>query len=133
MPESRFQSFDEPAERVHVASRIAALRAELARQGLDGFVIPRADQHQGEYVPACDARLAHVTGFTGSAGSAVVLRDKAALIVDGRYTLQSREQTDIAVVTPVKMEEMSAEAWIEAHLPPGGKLASIRGCIHQSR
>jgi Xaa-Pro aminopeptidase len=94
----------------------------MQRRGLDGFVIPRADQHQGEYVPACDARLAFVTGFTGSAGAAVVLIDKAALIVDGRYTLQSQEQTDRTVVTPVKMEETGLEAWIEANLPQGAKL-----------
>jgi Xaa-Pro aminopeptidase len=119
---SRFQSFTETSNPAEVAPRIAALRAELQRRGLAGFVIPRADQHQGEYVPACDSRLAYVTGFTGSAGSAVVLMDEAALIVDGRYTLQSQEQTDRAVVTPVKMEETGLEAWIEAHLPAGGKL-----------
>ncbi|MGL4729493.1 MAG: aminopeptidase P family protein [Bosea sp. (in: a-proteobacteria)] len=120
--QSRFQSFAETGDPGDVAPRVAALRTELQRQGLAGFVIPRADQHQGEYVPACDARLAYATGFTGSAGSAVVLMDKAALIVDGRYTLQSHEQTDKAIITPVKMEEMSAEGWIEANLPAGGKL-----------
>jgi Xaa-Pro aminopeptidase len=119
---SRFQSFVETGRPGEVAPRIAALRAELKRQGLGGFVIPRADQHQGEYVPPHEARLAYVTGFTGSAGTAVVLMDKAALIVDGRYTLQSQEQTDRAVITPVKMEEMGAEGWIEAHLPAGARL-----------
>jgi Xaa-Pro aminopeptidase len=119
---SRFQSFTETSDPAEVAPRIAALRAELQRRGLDGFVIPRADQHQGEYVPACDARLAFATGFTGSAGAAVVLMGEAALIVDGRYTLQSQEQTDRAVVTPVKMEETGLEAWVEAHLPQGGRL-----------
>jgi Xaa-Pro aminopeptidase len=119
---SRFQSFTETSNPAQVAPRIAALRVELQRRGLDGFVIPRADQHQGEYVPGCDARLAYITGFTGSAGAAVVLMDKAALIVDGRYTLQSQEQTDRAAVTPVQMEETGLEAWIEAHLPQGGRL-----------
>jgi Xaa-Pro aminopeptidase len=119
---SRFQAFTETSNPAEVVPRIAALRAELQRRGLDGFVIPRADQHQGEYVPACDARLAYITGFTGSAGASVVLMDKAALIVDGRYTLQSQEQTDRAVVTPVKMEETGLEAWIETHLPAGAKL-----------
>ncbi len=121
-PLSVFQSFDEPSDPATVAPRIAALRASMARLGLAGFVIPRSDQHQGEYVPACDERLAWATGFTGSAGSAVVLTDRAALIVDGRYTLQSAAQTDMSVVTPVQMAEQSQEAWIEAHLPSGGTL-----------
>ncbi len=121
-PRAVFQSFDEPSDPATVAPRIAALRAELAARGLAGFVIPRSDQHQGEYVPPCDERLAWATGFTGSAGAAVVLADKAALIVDGRYTLQSAAQTDTSVVTPVQMAEQSLEAWIEANLPAGGVL-----------
>ena len=67
--------------------RLTALRAELAAQGLDGFIVPRADEHLGEYVPPCAERLAWLTGFTGSAGLAVVLADKAAVFSDGRYTL----------------------------------------------
>uniref|UniRef100_UPI002FC8F902 M24B family metallopeptidase n=1 Tax=Bosea sp. (in: a-proteobacteria) TaxID=1871050 RepID=UPI002FC8F902 len=118
----RFQSFSEPSDPSQVAPRIAALRAALARQGLAGFVVPRADEHQGEYVPAHMARLAWLTGFTGSAGNAVVLADKAALIVDGRYTIQSAEQTDTAVVAPVRMEVTPLDKWIEANLPAGGKL-----------
>jgi Xaa-Pro aminopeptidase len=118
----QFQSFDEPSSPATVAPRIAALRTRLAALGLAGFVIPRSDQHQGEYVPACDERLAWATGFTGSAGSAVVLATEAALIVDGRYTLQSAAQTDTAIVTPVQMASQSQEAWIEAHLPAGGVL-----------
>lgn len=108
-PACRFQSFSEPSDPAQVAPRIAALRAALAARGLDGFVVPRADEHQGEYVPAHMARLAWLTGFTGSAGQAVVLADEAALIVDGRYTIQSAEQTDTAVVTPTKMEETQLE------------------------
>ncbi len=121
-PSSIFQSFAEPSDPSTVASRIAALRERIAELGLAGFVIPRSDQHQGEYVPACDERLAWATGFTGSAGSAVVLTDRAALIVDGRYTLQSAAQTDTAVVTPIQMAEQSQEQWIEANLPAGGVL-----------
>ncbi|MDR6873345.1 Xaa-Pro aminopeptidase [Bosea sp. BE125] len=117
-----FQSFSEPSDPSQVAPRVAALRGALAAQGLDGFIIPRADEHQGEYVPAHMARLAWLTGFTGSAGNAIVLADKAALIVDGRYTIQSAEQTDTAIITPTKMEEMPLERWIEANLPAGGKL-----------
>jgi Xaa-Pro aminopeptidase len=122
MPTCLFQSFSEPSDPRQVAGRVAALRRALAAQGLDGFVIPRADEHQGEYVPAHMARLAWLTGFTGSAGNAVVLADKAALIVDGRYTIQSAEQTDAAVVTPVRMEETPLERWIEQNLPASGKL-----------
>jgi len=76
------------------ASRVGRLRQELAAQGLDGFIVPRADEHQGEYVPPRGQRLAWLTGFTGSAGVAIVLRDRAALFVDGRYTLQAAAQVD---------------------------------------
>ena len=74
------------------AERLAALRAELVRAGVEGFLVPRADEHQPEYVPANAERLAWLTGFTGSAGTAIVLMDEAALVVDGRYTLQAPEQ-----------------------------------------
>ena len=73
---------------------LSALRQELARQGLDGFIVPRADEHLGEYVPAAAERLAWLTGFTGSAGLAVVLAETAAVFTDGRYVLQLAEQTD---------------------------------------
>lgn len=92
--ESHFQSFAEVSDPSRAAPRIAALRAELKRRGLDGFLVPRADEHQNEYVPPGAERLAWLTGFTGSAGAAIVLADKAALFVDGRYTIQAREQTD---------------------------------------
>ncbi len=121
-PTCRFQSFTEPSDPAQVSGRIAALHQALLALGLDGFVVPRADEHQGEYVPAHMARLAWLTGFTGSAGNAVVLADKAALIVDGRYTIQSAEQTDTRVVTPVRMEETPLDRWIERNLPAGGKL-----------
>ncbi len=70
------------------------MRAALEKPRLDGFLVPRADAHQNEYVAPCEERLAWLTGFTGSAGFAIVLRDKAALFVDGRYTVQAREQVD---------------------------------------
>src|SRR5882672_4334643 len=79
------------------AQRLSDLRAELARQGLDGFIVPRADEHLGEYVPENAERLAWLTGFTGSAGLAVVLADKAAVFSDGRYVLQLAAQTDPAL------------------------------------
>src|SRR3954465_7724419 len=74
-----------------------ALRHELARRGLDGFIVPRADEHLGEYVPAAAERLAWLTGFTGSAGLAVVLASSAAVFTDGRYVLQLAEQTNPAM------------------------------------
>jgi Xaa-Pro aminopeptidase len=121
MFEARFQSFDDP-ERAPTAPRVEALRAELARRGLDGVVLPRADRHQNEYVPPSEERLAWLTGFTGSAGTAIVLADRAALFVDGRYTLQARDQIDPAVFTIVPLAETSPDAWLEANLPSAAKL-----------
>ncbi|MEZ5812092.1 MAG: aminopeptidase P family protein [Rhizobiaceae bacterium] len=92
-----FQTFDEVADPSLAAERIAALRRQIDETGLDGFLVPRADEHQGEYVPPRAERLKWLTGFSGSAGMALVLRDRALIFVDGRYTLQVREQTDGAV------------------------------------
>ena len=77
--------------------RVDALRAELSRRSVDGFIIPRNDEHFGEWVPASAERLAWLTGFTGSAGMAVVLKDRASIYVDGRYTLQVEDQVDTTV------------------------------------
>ena len=87
----------EDFDRLPRAARLGLLREELARRRLGGFIVPRADEHQGEYVPPCGQRLAWLTGFTGSAGSAIVLKDRAALFVDGRYTLQAAAQADTAL------------------------------------
>ncbi len=120
---SRFQSFDDPTDPSQGPPRIARLREELRRRGFSGFVVPRADEHQSEYVPPNAERLAWLTGFTGSAGTAIVLTDKAALIVDGRYTLQAAEQVDTSVMEVVKLSETTPEAWIEANLSAGATLA----------
>jgi Xaa-Pro aminopeptidase len=104
------------------ASRLAALRAELGRRGLAGFVVPRADEHQGEYVPRRSQRLAWLTGFSGSAGLAIVLADRAAIFIDGRYTLAVRSQVDTDAFVPHQIPEQSPEAWIADNLPKGGKL-----------
>ncbi|UHD47580.1 aminopeptidase P family protein [Aureimonas altamirensis] len=93
-----FQSFEESASSAASANRLELLRAELAHLGVDGFIVPRADEHQGEYIPDAAARLAWLTGFSGSAGYAVVLPDSATLFVDGRYTTQARDQVDPAVM-----------------------------------
>ena len=75
-------------------ARLGAVRDELKRRDLDGFIQPRSDEHQGEYVARKSERLAWLTGFTGSAGLAVVLADKAAVFADGRYTLQVEKEVD---------------------------------------
>ena len=103
-------------------SRLAALRAELAKRGLDGFVVPHADEHQGEYLPARAERLAWLTGFDGSAGAAVVLADKAALFVDGRYTLQVKAQVDAVLYSFHHLIDEPPAKWIEETLPSGAKL-----------
>ncbi|MGQ0741939.1 MAG: aminopeptidase P family protein [Alphaproteobacteria bacterium] len=115
------QTYDDVSQKATVAPRLAALRAELARRGLDGFIIPRADEHQGEYVPKRAERLGYITSFTGSAGVAVVLKDKAAVFVDGRYTLQVREQTDTKLFEPRDLVSEGPLAWLEVNLPKGSK------------
>ena len=89
-----FQSFDVTTNPGNGAPRVAKLRAKMAELGLDGFLVPRADEHQGEYVPPHAQRLAWLTGFTGSAGAALILKNSAYVFVDGRYELQVRAQTD---------------------------------------
>src|ERR1700720_41755 len=110
---ARFQSFDDTADRAASGPRVATLRAELARRGLDGFVVPHADRYQNEYLPPSDERLAWISGFTGSAGSAIVLADRAALFVDGRYTLQAREQVDASLFEIVHVTETPPDQWTE--------------------
>src|SRR5436190_847926 len=122
MTGARFQSFEDESDRAATGPRIAALRAELKRSNLAGFVVPRADRYQNEYVPPSDDRLKWLTGFTGSAGSAIVLAERAALFVDGRYTLQAREQVDTGVVEIVPIADTTPEAWIEANVPVGANL-----------
>jgi len=104
------------------AERLDALRAELAARGLSGFVVPRADEHQGEYVAACARRLAWLTGFTGSAGMAVVLADQAAVFVDGRYTLQVRSEVDAARFEPVHLIDNPPPRWLGERLKAGDRL-----------
>ncbi|MEQ1888945.1 MAG: aminopeptidase P family protein [Alphaproteobacteria bacterium] len=102
--------------------RLSRLRAELDQRGLAGFLVPRADAHQGEYVPPHDARLAWLTGFTGSAGTAIILMGSAAIFVDGRYTLQVRDEVDINLIKPLPVMEQSPEDWIASNLGAGGRL-----------
>jgi Xaa-Pro aminopeptidase len=99
--------------------RLARLRAELKRRRVHGFLVPRADEHQGEYVPARAQRLAWLTGFTGSAGLAVVLPQAAAVFVDGRYTLQAQAEVDDALYVRRHLSEEPATDWVAATLKPG--------------
>ena len=122
MFEAHFQSFESRADRGEAAPRIAALRAELKLRGLDGFVVPRADRFQNEYVPPSAERLAWLTGFTGSAGLAIVLADRAVLFVDGRYQVQAREEVDGAIFSLEHLVDNPPPAWIEANLRPGAQL-----------
>jgi Xaa-Pro aminopeptidase len=122
MFESRFQTFDEPETGVALSARLKALREELARRKLTGFVVPRADQQQNEYVAPSEERLAWLTGFTGSAGLAVVLAADAALFVDGRYTLQAGKQVDRKAWAIEPLVEPPPETWLTKHLKSGDRL-----------
>lgn len=115
----QFQDFTEHRDPAAAAPRLAGLRAQLKALGVDGFIIPRADEHQNEYVPACEERLAWLTGFAGSAGTAIVLADKAAIFVDGRYSLQVVDDVDVNLFAPQKLAEISPEGWLSTHLPQG--------------
>ncbi|MGC1494281.1 MAG: aminopeptidase P family protein [Sulfitobacter sp.] len=114
-----FQSFEVTARPEQGPPRLKALRAELVVEGLDGFLIPRADAHQGEYVAAHDDRLAWATGFTGSAGFCAALRDVAGVFIDGRYRTQVKAQVAVDF-TPVPWPEVSLAEWLIEQLPNGG-------------
>jgi Xaa-Pro aminopeptidase len=120
--DKQFQTYDDTSDAATCAPRLAALRAELAKRGLDGFVVPHSDQHMGEYLPAFAERLAWLTSFTGSAGAAVILKDKAAVFVDGRYTLQVARQTDTSLFEPRDLVAEGPQGWIPDNLPRGSKL-----------
>jgi Xaa-Pro aminopeptidase len=104
------------------SERLAALRHQLRSQGLDGFVVPLTDEHMSEYVGSYAQRLGWLTGFEGSAGSAAVLMDKAAIFTDGRYTLQVRAQVDGADWSFQSVPETSTTEWLKAHAPAGARI-----------
>lgn len=117
-----FQDFSDTSETEASAGRISCLREQLAARGLDGFIVPRADEFQGEYVPESSERLKWLTSFSGSAGCAVILAHKAGIFVDGRYTLQVKQQVDLSVLQPLSLYDDKPEAWAADNLPEGGKL-----------
>jgi Xaa-Pro aminopeptidase len=122
MFEAHFQTFEEPESGVALTARLSAFREELARRKLTGFVIPRADQQQNEYVAPSEERLAWLTGFTGSAGMAVVLTQQAAVFVDGRYTLQAAKQVDHKAWSVEPLADPPPETWLARHLVAGDRL-----------
>lgn len=107
-----FQTFNVTTDPANGAPRVAKLREKLAEQGLDGFLVPRADEHQGEYVPPRAQRLGWLTGFTGSAGAALILKDSAYIFVDGRYELQVRAQTDPKVFAYESLISNPPASWL---------------------
>ncbi len=116
-----FQSFKETASPDTGPDRLNALREALAAGELEGFIVPRSDAHQGEYVAPRDDRLAWLTGFTGSAGFCVALRDKAGVFVDSRYRVQVKAQV-ADVFTPVDWPEIGLAEWMNEALPSGGSV-----------
>jgi Xaa-Pro aminopeptidase len=103
-------------------ARLDALRAQLATDGLDGFIVPLTDEHMSEYVGGYAQRLAWLTGFEGSAGSAVVLADRAAIFVDGRYTIQVREQVSGDDWDYVGVPAQSIAGWLATTAPAGARI-----------
>lgn len=118
-----FQNFDDTASPDQGPPRLLALRAEMAREGVAGFLIPRADAHQGEYVAPHDERLAWATGFTGSAGFCAAMTDTAGVFIDGRYRTQVKTQVSLDHFTPVPWPETSLQSWLIDQLPDGGIVA----------
>jgi Xaa-Pro aminopeptidase len=117
-----FQSFESTAEPQFGAVRLAKLREKMAQLGIDGFLVPRADEYQGEYVPACAERMAWLSGFTGSAGVILVTADQAVVFVDGRYTTQLKEQVDGNVYSGGDLVNEPPNKWLEANAGPRFRL-----------
>jgi Xaa-Pro aminopeptidase len=121
-PAAVFQSFETKVDRSRIPSRVAALRQALGQAKIDAFLVPRADAHRDESVPASQARLAYISGFTGSAGLAIVGLTKAGLFVDSRYTLQAPAQTDQKLFRVYEAPPASLAAEIGRFVPKGGRV-----------
>jgi len=111
-----FQSFENPSEGAASAARVRDVREQLAAQSLDALIIPHSDEYQNEYLPAAHERLAWISGFTGSAGTAILTQDKAVIFVDGRYTLQVRDQIDRSVFEPVDLMTQAPSDWLKENI-----------------
>ncbi len=103
-------------------TRLKALREQMQKDGLDGFVVPICDEHMSEYVGEYAQRLGWLTGFGGSAGSAIVLKDKAAMFIDGRYVVQVRDQVDGNLYEYVNVADQKPHEWLAANAPNGSKI-----------
>lgn len=117
-----FQDFDDKTDPTFGGPRLAALRGELKKAGLHGFLVPHADRFQGEYMQEGDERLMWLTGFSGSAGSAVALADKAAVFVDGRYTVQAAVQVDGAAFSQEAFKAGAVTGWLRDNVPTGKRI-----------
>lgn len=117
-----FQTFDNKSEPQFGSTRVQTLRMAFDRLGIDGFLVPRADEYQGEYVPACAERLQWLTGFTGSAGVALITKSQAVVFVDGRYTTQLTAQVDTKVFEGGDLVGAPPSVWLEQNAPLGFRL-----------
>lgn len=117
-----FQTFETTGGPEHVAERVKALRTLMTRDKIDAVLVPRTDEFQGEYVPACAERLKWLTGFSGSAGLAVVTRKAAVLLIDGRYTVQARAETDVDVFEISLLARSHLSDWVIEKLVKGNTL-----------
>ena len=111
-----------PQAPAHIQARLDALRAELGRRGLDGFLVPLTDEHMSEYIPPCAERLRWLTDFGGSAGQGIVLARRAAIFVDGRYTLQVMQQVSGELFERVFLADQSPQDWLRAAAPEGARI-----------
>jgi len=118
-----YQSFNLKSDGTKGPERVAALRALMRDKEFDAFLLPHSDPHQNEYLPERDERLAWLTGFTGSAGAAIITQDRAVILVDGRYTLQAREQADDETFQIDDLVGLGVSGWIKKHLPEKTRLA----------
>ncbi|MDD9909180.1 MAG: aminopeptidase P family protein [Ahrensia sp.] len=119
-----FQSFEAPSNPVSGDRRLRKLRRWMRDHELDALVVSHADEQRNEYLPACAERLAWISGFTGSAGEALILHDKAILFVDGRYTLQAADQTDSAHWAIESLVETPVHVWLKRNIEQG----AVVGC-----
>lgn len=117
-----FQTFEPVSDRSFAGKHLPLLRAEMKKQSLDGFLIPHDDEYQNEYIPAYAERLMWATGFSGSAGAALILREKAIMFTDGRYTVQVRQQADSAFFDYVDLMETPPDAWLAENAGRGARI-----------
>lgn len=117
-----FQTFEPVSDRSYASKHLPLLRAELDKRGLDGFIVPHDDEYQNEYTPEYADRLMWVSGFSGSAGAAIVLKESAVIFIDGRYTLQVRQQVDDAFYSYEDITETAPDQWLQKNAKKGQRI-----------